>query len=145
MSDLSTMNPLMKSFLEKLDNTKEYTLLELTKIAYDLSNKKGRNKKVKDPNAPPKPKSEYQLFVTEQSAILKAENKEVKQTEIMKMVAKLWNEKKANKLSGSSDSEEEQKSSSSLAVEEKPVVAETKPTESEAKPEKKSRARKTKE
>lgn len=140
MSDLSTMNPLMKSFLEKLDNTKEYTLLELTKIAYDLSNKKGRNKKVKDPNAPPKPKSEYQLFVTEQSAILKAENKEVKQTEIMKMVAKLWNEKKANKLSGSSDSEEEQKSSSSLAVEEKPVVA-----ESEAKPEKKSRARKTKE
>jgi len=138
MSDLSIVDPLMKSFLEKLDNTKEYTLLELTKIAYDLSNKKGRNKKVKDPNAPPKPKSEYQLFVAEQSPIIKAENKDLKQTEIMKKVAELWKKQKGTASTASSDSEEEQKSSSSLAVEAKPV-------ESEAKPEKKIRARKTKE
>ena len=39
MSDLSTINPLTKSLLEKLNNTKKYTLLELTKIAYDISNK----------------------------------------------------------------------------------------------------------
>jgi hypothetical protein len=140
MSDLSIVDPLMKSFLEKLDNTKEYTLLELTKIAYDLSNKKGRNKKVKDPNAPPKPKSEYQLFVAEQSPIIKAENKDLKQTEIMKKVAELWKKQKETNsaTTSASDSEEEQKSSSSLAVEAKPV-------ESETKPEKKSRARKTKE
>jgi hypothetical protein len=142
MSDLSNIDPSIKLFLEKLDNNKEYTLVELSKIAFTLSQKKGRNKKVKDPNAPPKEKSEYQKFVAEQSPIIKAmdENKDKKQTDILRIVAKLWKEKKgtATPSPSSSDSEEEQKSSSSLSVEPKPV-------ETEAKPEKKTRARKNKE
>jgi hypothetical protein len=36
MTDLSNLEPLVKSFLEKLDSNKKYTYSELTDIAYEL-------------------------------------------------------------------------------------------------------------
>jgi hypothetical protein len=143
MSDLSNIDPLIKSFLEKLEDNKQYTYFELSKIAASIQNK-GRAKKIKDPNAPKKEKSAYQLFVAEQSPIVKAmdEHKDKKQTEIMKVVAELWKKHKENASSASSDSEEEHKSS---PVEEYKSAEKKNESKEEAKTvEKKTRARKTK-
>jgi hypothetical protein len=144
MSDLSNINPLIKSFLEKLEDNKQYTYFELSKIAASIQNK-GRAKKVKDPNAPKKEKSAYQLFVAEQFPIIKAmdEHKDKQPNEVMKVIATLWKQSKNNDSPASSDSEEEHKSSP--VEESKSAEKKTESNKEAAKPvEKKTRARKTK-
>lgn len=51
-------------------------------------------KKVKDPNAPKRPPSAYNLFVKEHIAKLKEEHTDAKPKELMTLAVKAWNEHK---------------------------------------------------
>tara|TARA_B100000787_G_C16162663_1_gene282231 strand:+ start:681 stop:1142 length:462 start_codon:yes stop_codon:yes gene_type:complete len=84
---------IIDNFINNIDITKEYSLVELKKIittehkkAYS-DNKKLGAKKLTD----------YQKYVKENLSKTKSENPELKQNDVMKLVAKKWNEYKKNK------------------------------------------------
>ena len=86
-------------------SNKEFNIDELlkilTEIYYEIYNyvdddiprKIGRPKKIKDINQKRKP-SEYNLFISNKYQEIKKENPTKNTTEIMKIIAELWNEQK---------------------------------------------------
>lgn len=90
-------------------------------------------KKVKDPNAPKRPPSKYNLFIQAQMETLKEAHKDKKPTELMKMAVAAWNQHKAlvgghhdddeNLISGSDHESETEVKHEEVELKKKPAPA----------------------
>lgn len=58
-----------------------------------------KGKKTKDPNAPKRAPTEYNLFIKEKMAEIKAQNPDLKGQSLMGAATKLWNERKGTESS----------------------------------------------
>tara|TARA_B000000477_G_scaffold124118_3_gene130925 strand:- start:227 stop:619 length:393 start_codon:yes stop_codon:yes gene_type:complete len=84
---------IIDNFINNIDITKEYSLVELKKIITDEHKKAYANNK----NLGAKKLTDYQKYVKENLSKTKSENPELKQNDVMKLVAKKWNEYKKDK------------------------------------------------
>ena len=84
---------IIDNFINNIDISKEYSLVELKKIISTEHKKAYTNNK----NLGAKKLSDYQKYVKENLSKTKSENPELKQNDVMKLVAKKWNEYKKNK------------------------------------------------
>ncbi len=92
------VNTYFIDFLENEDcsvsnwkNNKQTVLLKIIKEEYKNLQNKDKIKKLKRPeSAPKKAKSGYMFFLQDQQTILKNENPELKQSEILKEIGVLW-------------------------------------------------------
>jgi hypothetical protein len=84
---------IIDNFINNIDITKEYSLVELKKIITAEHKKAYTNNK----NLGAKKLTDYQKYVKENLSKTKSENPELKQNDVMKLVAKKWNEYKKNK------------------------------------------------
>ena len=84
---------IIDNFINNIDITKEYSLVELKKIITAEHKKAYTNNK----NLGAKKLTDYQKYVKENLSKTKSEHPELKQNDVMKLVAKKWNEYKKNK------------------------------------------------
>ena len=64
-----------------------------------------KGKKTKDPNAPKRPPSAYNLFIQEKMKVLSKEHPNLTRQDQMKMAVELWHESKGNNVKLLSDTE----------------------------------------
>jgi len=92
-NDKVQYNNLAKDDRERFEKEKEVFLRTHVSLYVDDGSKSTKRKK-KDPNAPKRPRSAYILFVNDYrpKVVEETKDEQIKQTEIMSRVAKLWKE-----------------------------------------------------
>ena len=108
---MTTTQQILTTFTSKADLNKEYTRSEWRKMLTEVFNeiqeaekgeKKGRKtKKVKTEEGEEKKKREptaYNLYVKETISVVKEENPEMSQQDLMREVGRMWKEKKENEI-----------------------------------------------
>lgn len=90
------MENILTDFKNSIDLTKNYTLKELTELLKKAYNKNSKNnKKSSDCNENKKTPSAYNIFIKEEIARMKAENKEgIDPKQLLQLAAQKWQEHK---------------------------------------------------